>query len=899
MNFKNKCCYLLIILFFTGFYASDIFCQEVELSGVIVDSLENSLENANVFAVPFKKQNKIKFSTTDRQGKYILKLKQGISYTLQISYLGYESYKDSIRLRQDGFKKITLFPSNKTLEEIILTERTPIKIRQDTITYRPEKFLTGEERKLRDVLKKLPGLEVDRAGNVTVNGKPVTKLLVDGKEFFTGDEKLGVNNIPADVVDEIEALDNYNDVAFLKGLSDSEQLALNIKLKEGNKKFAFGELEAGGGVEERYIAHPTLFYYSPKTSVNAIGDFNNIGQKSFTVQDYIDFEGGFTRLGSDPQSYFSLFTDDFAQFLSQGDFIFNRNNFGALSLNQSLTNKTTLSAYSILSNGAINTRQENIITYTTSPDLDENRITTQDNELFFTLSKASLRYIGDSDLDIDYETFLKTNRGQSSSILNSTTQIDTTFLDQNNKPTNTDITQKLSVNKRFNRQHTSSLNISHKYAQSDNTGNWIFDRPIFTNLIPIEDDGNPILLRQIRENRGHDTQLNLKHYWVLHRFHHIYPEIGAQYINQSYTSNDFQLIDNTINEFDAADFNNDIDFKLLDSYSGFQYKAKAGKFIFKPGLFLHHYTWTVDQSNLQLLDQEKAVLLPQLSVDWEITSSHKLKLKYNLNSRFGQATQYANRLRFQSFNQLFRGNEQLENELYHSASLRYSKFSLFKGLFYNAGISYTNRVRSIRNNTAIEGIDQVNTLIYTGLPENSYRGNFTISKVLNDVKVSISGNGSLSEYDRLINGEVRSFQSQNYLYTAGAKTTFKNAPNFDLKWRQTFNVFESDNASTSRFTQISPEVDIEYRFLKDFVFEGRYNFNYYENRNLNAFNRFSLANLSLLYAQEDSLWTIKLAIDNIFNTAFKRENSFNQFFVNDSRTFIQPLTAILSVSYKF
>lgn len=886
----------MIVLILAGFSS---FGQSITLKGKILDSLPSPLSNANILFFPTTNEGKVLFSISDTEGNYQVKLEKNLPYLLEIGYLGYESYKDTVKLDQNTIKNVTLTPSTESLDEVTLTEHTPIKIREDTITYRPEKFLTGEERKLRDVLKKLPGLEVDRAGNVTVNGKPVTKLLVDGKEFFTGDEKLGVNNIPADVVNEIEALDNYNEVAFLKGLSDSEQLALNIKLKKGKKKFAFGEIEVGGGIEDRYITHPTLFYYSPKTSVNAIGDLNNIGQKSFTVQDYIDFEGGFARLGSNPQSYFRLYSDDFAQFLSQRDFIFNRNNFGALSLNQSLTNKTTLSAYSILSSGAINTRQENIITYTTSPDLDENRITTQDNELFFTLSKASLRYIGDSDLDIDFEVFLKTNRGQSSSILNSTTQIDTTFLDQNNRPTNSDITQTLSVNKRFNGQHTSSLNISHKYAQSDNTGNWRFNRPIFTNLIPIEDDGNPILLSQIRENTGHDAQLNLKHYWVLHRYHHIYPQIGAQYINQSYLSNDFQLIENTINEFANAGFNNDIDFKLLDSYSGFQYKAKAGDFIFKPGLFLHHYSWTVDQIDDQLIDDDKALLLPQLSVDWEISSSHKLNLRYNLNSRFGQATQYANRLRFQSFNQLFRGNEQLENELYHSASLRYSKFSLFKGLFYNAGISYTNRVRSIRNNTAIEGIDQVNTLIYTGLPENSYRGNFTISKVLNDVKVSISGNGSLSEYDRLINGEVRSFQSQNYLYTAGAKTTFKNAPNFDLKWRQTFNVFESDNASTSRFTQISPEVDIEYRFLKDFVFEGRYNFNYYENRNLNAFNRFSLANLSLLYAQEDSLWTIKLAIDNIFNTAFKRENSFNQFFVNDSRTFIQPLTAILSVSYKF
>src|SRR5690606_14735057 len=120
------------------------------------------------------------------------------------------------------------------------------------------------------VLKNLPGVEVDREGNVTINGKKVTRLMVEGKTFFTGDPKLGVNNIPADVVEEVEALDNYSEIAFLKGLSDTDQMALNIKPKEGKKNFVFVDLEAGAGVEERYVVDPTLFYYSHQSAVNVI-----------------------------------------------------------------------------------------------------------------------------------------------------------------------------------------------------------------------------------------------------------------------------------------------------------------------------------------------------------------------------------------------------------------------------------------------------------------------------------------------------------------------------------------------------------------------------------------------------------------------------------------------------
>lgn len=886
----------ILILSLTGFFTSQ--AQEINLSGTISDTLNQPLQNANVLAIPATQNAQIKFSISDSEGNYNLSLQKEQRYSLEVSYLGYTSFKDSIILYKDTVRDIRLSPSNQTLEEIILTERTPVKVMEDTITYRPEKFLTGEERKLRDVLKKLPGLEVDREGNVQVNGKDVTKLLVDGKEFFTGDEKLGVNNIPADAIDEIEALDNYNEVAFLKGLSDSEQLALNIKLKEGKKKFAFGEVEAGAGIEDRYTLHPTLFYYSPTTSVNAIGDFNNTGQKEFTTQDYVNFEGGFSRLSEDPSGYFRLFNDDFARFLSQQDFVFNRNNFAALSLNQKLSKRLDLSAYSILSQGSLQSQQQSTITYFTDQNLDESRNTQQDNELAFSLSKATLRYISDKDLDIKYEAFLKTNTGEGNTRINSISTEDSTFINQNNNPSSVDFTQKLSVNKRFTRKHTSSFNTSFKYLDSDAQNLWNFNQPLFTGLIPFDTSGSSIALNQTRENVLQDLRTNYKHYWVLHRFHHIYPEVGVNVLSQNYQSIDNQVIPNNTGDFTDAGFNNDLTFNLTETYVGAQYKAKANKFIFKPGLFLHYYDWRVQQFEANLRDTGKAVLLPRLQIDWELNSAHKVKLRYNLFSQFGEGSQFANRLRLQSFNQVFAGNPNLENELYHRLNLNYSKFSLFKGNFLNAGFSYNKRVESIRNTTVIDGIDQINTLILTSLPENSYSGNVLFTKLLGKYRLKLGANISFSDYSRIINETQQDFNSNNYGYELELATRFKNAPNITTGLRHRFTDFKSAN-STNSFSNINPYIDFEYRFLKDFVLNIDYNYTYFENRDRNEINRFSIGNASLLYNQEDSPWSITLEATNIFDTRFRNENSFNQFLVNDSRTFIQPRIVLLKLGYKF
>ena len=878
----------------------NLFSQEVKLFGSIKDTLDQALENTNVLAIPLSEDEKIKFSITDAQGKYQLNLKNGQPYSVEISYLGYQKITDTLILSQDTVKNYTLIPSNQSLEEIIITERVPVKVREDTITYRVDKFTDGRERKLRDVLKKLPGIEIDREGNATVNGKEVTKLLVDGKAFFTGDEKLGVNNIPADVIDEVEALDNYNEVSFLKGLSDSEQLALNIKLKDGKKKFAFGDLEAGGGVDDRYLVHPTLFYYSPKTSVNVIGDFNNTGQKQFTVQDYVNFEGGFSRFGEDPAAYFNLFRDSFAQFLQQQDFVFNRNNFGAASLSQELSKTVRLDAYSIVSANTLETQVENDLVYLTGTSPDENRVTTTDNNLVFSINKLQLRHTGANDLDIKYKAFLKTNDAEGVTNLNSQTVLDTTIVNTTTQPESIDFTQQLAINKRFSRKHTSTLSSSYKLATTENSIDYLFNQTVFTNQIPFIDQGTGFFnLNQNIDSRISDLRVNLKHYWVLHRFHHIYPEAGVNILRQDYETLDRQLFDNTENSFATANFNNDVVFDLRESYAGLTYKAKAGKFIFKPALFYHYYDWAISQFDQELRDSGKPVLLPRADIDWEIKSSEKLRFRYRFTSSFAEASQLANRLRLTSFNRLFTGNANLENQLTQRLSLSYSKFSLFKGVFFNAGVSYTNRPSSIRNVTQIEGIDQINTLILTRLPENAYAINASFTKQLDKYKLSVSGNTSFNDYSRVINGSQQDFNSNGFGYSASAKTKYDKAPNFELGLRQSFNSFNGSATTANRFTQIDPFFNVEYTFWKNFTFNGDYTFTFFENRDQNQTNRFQTANATLFYKQESSPWSFELRATNVFDINLRNQNSINQFVVSDTRTFLQPRIVLLKVGYKF
>ncbi len=891
---KKNFFWFLILASFISSYG-----QEIILQGKLTDTLQFPLENANMLALPNGNNTSIAFSITDANGFYKLTLKKDTPYTLEISYLGYQKKNVQINLDENTTENFTLVQSNESLEEIILKQKLAVSVKKDTITYQIDVFTTGEERKLREVLKKLPGVEVDRDGQVTVNGKRVNKLLVEGKPFFTGGTALGINNIPADAVEEIEVLDHYTEIAFLKGLSDSNILAMNIKLKEGKKKFLFGDVEVGSGIKDRYLLHPNLYYYSPKTNINFIGDLNNTGGKSFTFIDYVEFEGGVAKLIENPKSYSNLMNSEFVQYLANDDFVYNRNAFGAFNVSQQLTPKITATAFRIFNASKIVAKRDETNTYlldNTVSDI-ENRTTSTTAKNLFTLSKFSANYKPGNDEDLTYETVVKTSSGNAQEQYQSLTFTETDFVDSSLVPNSLDVIQNFAYNKQFSYKHTSTLQGDLRISDNENNTDWQFSQPIFSQVIPLEGEG-PFNINQQINTKIYNGSLALKHYWVLNNSNHIYPIVGHDFSKQEYSSVDKQLLENGTNEFGSAGFNNNTKFQLNDTYFGFQYKFKIADIIIKPGLIYHNYFWKVSQFSETQNTTIKPQLLPELQIKWDIKTSEIVSLKYNLESRFSDVSFFANRFRLAGFNSLYRGKAGIENELAHTASLYYYKFSLLRGIFMNAGINYSKRVNTVRNTTIIEGIDQINTAVYSDLPENSVAMNASFSKKIGNLKYTLLGRVNFYDYSRNVNNALIEYRSNNYSYTFKTETSFKNYPNLEIGLRQSFNDFSSENIE-NRFIQTDPYANLQYDFLKGFILNANYTYSHYKNEANNISNTFQIGNSSLYYNKEDSSWGFEFEVNNLFDVKFKNENAFNQYIINDKQIFIQPRTVLFKLSYKF
>ena len=341
---------------------------QIKMQGVVKDSIGQPLELANVIAINQSTQALESYSITSTDGKYKLGLSKASVYTIQVSYIGMKTISKVMNTEaSDIDNDFTLYQEN-ALDEIELTYEMPVTVKGDTIVYNADSFKNGTERKLEDILEKLPGVEVTDDGEIEVEGRIVSKVMVDGKDFFDGDSKIATKNIPSNAVDKVEVLKNYAEVSQLRGVTNNQDnVAINIKLKSGKKRFWFGNVTAGIGDSDNetlYLAQPKLFYYSPEYSINLIADLNNV-EIAFNRRDFNNFTGGFRAPSNSSGTNLNL-GDNTLGFLNLQN---NRakdinTKFGAANFSYSPKKTLDLSGFAILTSSRVEIEQNTFKRYT-------------------------------------------------------------------------------------------------------------------------------------------------------------------------------------------------------------------------------------------------------------------------------------------------------------------------------------------------------------------------------------------------------------------------------------------------------------------------------------------------------------------------------------------------------
>lgn len=255
--------------------------------GRVMDGSDESepLIQASVRLLASRDSSLVRGAVTDTDGRYALENVRSGRYIVEVSYVGYTTDYRNITVGDENvrLRPVVLQPGAVMLREATVTGiRTPVKVMQDTVEYSAESYRTPPNAVVEDLLKRLPGVEVGSDGKITANGKEVTKILVDGKEFFSDDPTVASRNLPVDMVEKLQVVDRKSDLARMTGVDDGEEeTVINLTVKKDRRNGWFGNAEAGYGTDGRYKANFTVNRFIGENQLTFIGSANNVNEPGF------------------------------------------------------------------------------------------------------------------------------------------------------------------------------------------------------------------------------------------------------------------------------------------------------------------------------------------------------------------------------------------------------------------------------------------------------------------------------------------------------------------------------------------------------------------------------------------------------------------------------------------
>ena len=889
--------------------ASSICLSQVKLQGVVRDSLGSPLELANVIAINKQSSALESFSVTAEDGKFMLSLSKNQTYNMQVSYIGMKTFEQEISTKEQDIIKDFNLSLDNNLDAVELSYEMPVTVRGDTLIYNADSFTNGSERKLEDVLKNLPGVEINEDGQIEVEGKVVNKLMVNGKDFFDGDTKLASKNIPSKAVDKIQVLRNYSEVGQLSGVTNNQDnVAINIKLKEGKENFWFGTVTAGGGVSEDeplYLAQPKLFYYSPKFSLNFIGDLNNTGETALSRRDIRGFGGGFRAPSNTSGTSINLGDNSLNFLTNQKDALEVKNQLGATNFSYSPSQALDITGFAILNSNRVTSREISFVQYTDSdlgiPDETTQQTSTQRSDQ--GLLKLSASFQPNFENQLEYDVLGRISKDEQRQIEVSSVVGPTQQVDQVNPYS---ITQGLKYYYTLNENNIFALEAQYLNKDEDPFYNVLLGNdPTNNDLAPEEQDAydstaaalglnqglNNYNINQDRRIKSNQLDAKLDYYNIINNKSNINLTLGSIVSRQDFNSNIFQFLEDgaffePTPTFNQARATNDTQYDFSDMYLGVHYRFKAGMFTITPGFSVHAYS----NKNIQFGEQYSEDffrILPDFETRIQLKKSESLTFNYNMKNQFTDVTKLAEGIILNSFNNIQYGNPELQNALSHNLSLFYRSFNLFNYTNVFARIAYSKNIDQIRSLTDFENVIRTSTYFNSGFADETVTAFGRMQRTFGKIRGSLSVNLNYSKINQFVQGRQSVNEGFTQSYTPSIRTTFKVAPNVTLRYRHTVAQNDQGTSSTT-FTTNAPSIEFDAYIKKAFTLRSDFTYNRLSDA-VEEINSFQTWNASLSYRKDkDARLEYEVRATNILGIDSQVQNSASNISVFTSQTFIQP-----------
>lgn len=874
------------------------FAQQGSVSGSVTDTAnQKKLANAVISIVNKTDSTLIKFTRADKDGKFSIKGIDTGAVLLIISYPRYADYVDQIQVAPGSdlaLGEINLINKSQLLNEIVIRQNNAMRIKGDTLEYTADSFKVRPNANVEDLLKVMPGIQVDKDGKIVAQGQQVQKVLVDGEEFFSDDPTIATRNIRADAVDKVQVYDKKSDQAEFTGIDDGEKTkTVNLKLKEDKKNGYFGKLSAAGGLKDKYSNEAMVNYFKGKKKFSAYGIMSNTGQSGLSWQDRRKYSGGdnfeydedngfFYSMGG--VSSFDYRGDGLPRVWTGGAHFSNKWNEDKFDFNSNYLFKKM----NILSESS--TRSQSILPDTTY--FHKQKSSSFSQRLRHSLDgKYDWKIDSSSSLKITFDGYKgrsQTNSKHYSEALNDDLGfVNNSTREMRNETDEASLNTAIIWRKKFKKKgRTISVRTEQRYNNTDREGY------LGANNHYFDADGTIIQKDTINQKKYNHSQLltlNGKATYTEPITKDNFIQLNYGYSNTN-SSADRRTFDYANGKYDQVNdlLTNDYDFLIKMHAAGLAYRITKKKYNLSIGGDIVHQSYSQEDKIAETeLKYNRTNLFPKANFNYRFKPQTSLYLSYSGATVQPTIQQIQPIRENEDPLNIFIGNPDIKPAFSNNFSLYFNDYKVLKERYFyaNAGANLINNSITTRDNVDKAG-KRVYQSVNTGDTYNyySYVGyNLKVASIKTRFDVNLGANGN--KFINIVNDVQNITNNSSYSFSTGGYYSIENKFGFNLSASAAYNrsVSSIRKDVKTKYWIYSGNIDtyVALPFKMDLNSDARFNFRqktsvFDQNRNAILWN----ASLSKRLFKETC--SLKFAVNDILNQNIGFNRNISSNFVSEN-----------------
>lgn len=772
---------LIISLFFCLFGFAPAFAQK-QIKGKVKDTKGIPLVSVNI-NLKDKEGNILSFTRTDEKGNFTLSFTEDVKdLAVEATTIGYE--KKNIDITELGKAyELIMTESETNLKTVVVKNRPSLVLNGDTLNYKTADFADKQDRYIGDVLKKMPGIEVSEEGKVSYNGKPISALYIDGDNVLDDKYSIGTKSIPHGAVDKVQVIEKDQPIKMLRKNNMSDDVALNLVMKEEAKVKVLGDIKAGLGTPDRFDGNVNAMLFKKNTKF-----INNIKGNNIGVDPGIDltsFFGG--KSDNDKPSNFLSAGAAGVPTLPQRRTLFNKAGLANLNnlfkLSEDLQVKVNVSYLYDQRNQQYSKFSETYLSGQTITynEVQQNGINPQKLQAKFNVLANAERYYFSDNLVTNY------------SLTNTVSDVITNGIgaDQNLKQKNFDISNELSYRKKLKSENTFNF-----YSMISRTS-----QPEILNITPglneaILNNGIPFAgLNQYVKLPTWYTNNYTSFAFVTNKFTQTY-RVGFNLQHQALNSELYRVQNNQSTELVSQQMTNNLEWLRTKLYTDATYEYNSGNFKASLGLPIsYNYTSYEDQTKGLDKSLNRIFVNPSLNLKYQTGIENYVTANYGFNNDLGGIDDVYQGTILKNYRSLFANEAPITERKSQSVGAGFNFRKAMQMFFLNLNASYsTSTVNTISSYNLTNNIQQrVVILLPNDMKSLAFSAN--ASKYLFKLRSTVNAGVSYGQttYEQLQNNDLLPFSSQSTAFKAGIESKINNF----INWSYNATYSLSGNKTTS------------------------------------------------------------------------------------------------------